>query len=160
MLARRADEVISRYFKEAQRSPARKRGRDLGYELLTQGTRPETRTGSMPKHDVLDPRAHIETPENVRLTYHLAGPGSRAGAYLLDLVLRWFILGGLMMFVATAMPLMGISGLPIGIWLVGLFVVEWGYGCLFEGLMERTDTRQARFSPSSGENGRLPHRFL
>ncbi len=39
MLARRADEVISRYFEEAQRSPARKRGRDLGYELLTQGTR-------------------------------------------------------------------------------------------------------------------------
>ena len=88
----------------------------------------------MSKHDVLDPRAHIETPENVRLTYHLAGPGSRAGAYLLDLVLRLFILGSLMIFIGLTFPLMGISGLPIGIWLVGLFLVEWGYGCLFEGL--------------------------
>jgi uncharacterized RDD family membrane protein YckC len=88
----------------------------------------------MSRHDVLDPRTHIETPENVRLTYHLAGPGSRTGAFLIDLALRWFILAGLMMFVGITLPLIGISGLPIGIWLVGLFLVEWGYGSLFEGL--------------------------
>jgi uncharacterized RDD family membrane protein YckC len=88
----------------------------------------------MSRHEVLDPRTHIETPENVRLTYHLAGPGSRAGAYLLDLALRWFILTGLIMFLGLAFPFIGISGLPIGMYLIGLFLVEWGYGCLFEGL--------------------------
>jgi uncharacterized RDD family membrane protein YckC len=83
---------------------------------------------------VLDPLTHIETPENVRLAFRLAGPGSRMSAYLLDLVIRWAVLSALGMFLSIAFPLMEISGLPFGIYLVGLFLVEWGYGCLFEGL--------------------------
>jgi uncharacterized RDD family membrane protein YckC len=83
---------------------------------------------------VLDPLTHIETPENVRLEFRLAGPGARMGAYLLDLAIRWMVLSGLGMFLSLAFPLAQVSGLPMGIYLVGLFLVEWGYGCLFEGL--------------------------
>jgi uncharacterized RDD family membrane protein YckC len=87
-------------------------------------------------HDgsVLDPLTHIETPENVRLAFRLAGPGSRMGAYLLDLALRFVVIMGLAFFVGLFLPFISVSGIPIGIYLVGLFVVEWGYGCLFEGL--------------------------
>jgi uncharacterized RDD family membrane protein YckC len=81
----------------------------------------------------LDTLTHIETPENVRLAFRLAGPGSRLGAYLLDLAIRITFLWGLSTFVAVVMPFLFVSGLPMGVWLVGLFLVEWGYGCLFEG---------------------------
>ncbi len=81
----------------------------------------------------LDTLTHIETPENVRLAFRLAGPGSRLGAYLLDLAIRITFLWGLSTFLALVMPFLFVSGLPMGVWLVGLFLVEWGYGCLFEG---------------------------
>jgi len=84
---------------------------------------------------VLDTLTHIETPENVRLAIRLAGPGSRLGAYLLDLLVRCIILWGLSMVTALFFPLLGASGIPIGIWLVGFFLVEWGYGAVFEGYM-------------------------
>ena len=81
----------------------------------------------------LDTLTHIETPENVRLAFRIAGPGTRLGAYLLDLAIRIVFLWGLSTFLAVTMPFMFVSGLPMGVWLVGLFLVEWGYGCLFEG---------------------------
>ena len=65
---------------------------------------------------VLDTLTHIETPENVRLAFRLAGPGSRLGAYLLDLLIRCAILWGLSMTTAVLFPLLGASSLPIGIW--------------------------------------------
>jgi uncharacterized RDD family membrane protein YckC len=58
----------------------------------------------------------------------------RMGAYVLDLALRWAVISGLMFFVGLLIPFVSVSGLPIGIYLVGLFLIEWGYGCLFEGL--------------------------
>ncbi len=33
----------------------------------------------------------IRTPENIELSYALAGPGSRAVAYLLDLLVMFFV---------------------------------------------------------------------
>ena len=87
-------------------------------------------------HDssVLDPLTYIETPENVRLALRLAGPGSRMGAYFLDLALRWAVIFGLAFFIGLMLPFSNFSGLPMGIYLIGLFLIEWGYGCLFEGL--------------------------
>lgn len=83
---------------------------------------------------LLDPRSHVDTPENVRLTFHLAGPGTRMGAYLLDLTLRWTLLFALASVLFLTFPVLGIFDLPLGIYLVGHFVLEWGYGCVFEGL--------------------------
>jgi uncharacterized RDD family membrane protein YckC len=56
------------------------------------------------------------------------------GAYLLDLAIRGMAISFIGFFVGIFMPFVFVSGLPIGIYLVGLFVVEWGYGCLFEAL--------------------------
>jgi len=72
----------------------------------------------------------VATPENVVLTYHLAGPMLRAGAYVIDFASRVMILLGLtfvLMIVAPFLP-----GLAIGSLLLVLFVLEWGYTIGFE----------------------------
>ena len=81
----------------------------------------------------IDTRTEIETPENVMLVFDLAGPGSRMGAYLVDLLIR-LVAGWVLVFaVSLTVPLFG-AGLPIGLMLIGWFLLEWGYGALFEGL--------------------------
>jgi uncharacterized RDD family membrane protein YckC len=81
---------------------------------------------------LVDTQAHIETPENVRLSFRLAGPGTRLGAYLLDLLLRVVIFWGLAMAVGVVSPVLNVAGAPIGVLLLGLFLLEWGYTFLFE----------------------------
>ncbi|QDT34196.1 RDD family protein [Thalassoglobus polymorphus] len=81
---------------------------------------------------IVDTRTEIETPENVILTFDLAGPGSRASAYIIDLALRMAVAWGLIYLIGFMIPLMG-DGLPVGILLVGIFLLEWGYTALFEG---------------------------
>lgn len=81
---------------------------------------------------VQDTLARIETPENVWLSFRLAGPGTRLGAYLLDLVVRVAIFVGLSFLTGFLTPFLGAS-VPSGFILIGLFLLEWGYGTLFEG---------------------------
>jgi uncharacterized RDD family membrane protein YckC len=73
----------------------------------------------------------IETPECVRMTYRLAGPAARIGAYLLDSLLRGAILliAGLVMMCAGMQTL----GMSIGIFFLIWFFVEWGYFAISEG---------------------------
>ena len=80
----------------------------------------------------VDTRAEIETPENVTLTFDLAGPGSRMAAYVLDFVFRLAILYLLTQVLSLISPLFG-TGLSTGATLVAMFFLEWGYGSLFEG---------------------------
>ena len=80
-----------------------------------------------------DTRTEIETPENVILTFQIAGPGSRIGAFLADLCLQIVIATALVFCLGAAFPVLGAS-LPTGAFLIGLFLLEWGYGALFEGL--------------------------
>jgi uncharacterized RDD family membrane protein YckC len=80
-----------------------------------------------------DTRAEIETPENVILTFHIAGPGSRIGAFLADLCIRIVIGYALVFCMGAAFPVLG-QALSTGAFLIGLFLLEWGYGALFEGL--------------------------
>ncbi len=90
-------------------------------------------TNEQSKICIVDTRAEIETPENVILTFDLAGPGSRAYAYTIDLAIRIGVGWGLMYLLQFLIPLLGI-GHPIGFVLVGFFFLEWGYTSLFEGL--------------------------
>lgn len=72
----------------------------------------------------------IETPENVVLTYQLAGPALRALAYILDFMFRVMIMIAALIVVtavATFLP-----GLAIGSLLLLMFVLEWGYTIGFE----------------------------
>ncbi|MBI1313217.1 RDD family protein [bacterium] len=79
----------------------------------------------------VDTRAEIETPENVTLSFNVAGPGSRMTAYLIDLVIRVVVFWGLSFVVSAALPVLG-DGLTMGGFLIGLFVLEWGYSTIFE----------------------------
>ena len=75
---------------------------------------------------------YLETPENVRLGFRLAGPGTRLGAYLIDLGIRTVAVYGITMVLSLALfPLAG-TGLPMGAYFVVAFLMEWGYGCFFE----------------------------
>lgn len=81
---------------------------------------------------VVDLGLRIETPENVVLTYTLAGPTLRAGAYLVDLVIRLALWTTL--FVVTMCAAVVAEGAALGLFLIVWFCLEWGYFTLFEGL--------------------------
>ncbi len=74
----------------------------------------------------------VETPENVLLSYRLAGPAARCLAYGLDSIVR-AILMILVLFIAlwTSDYLPGVTW---GAVLLLMFVLEWGYFVLAEGL--------------------------
>lgn len=84
----------------------------------------------------LDTVAAVETPEHVRFHHHLAGPSQRAFAYLLDLLIRIAIVATLL-FLAV---LGGVSageqtgGSMMGLMLLVLFLMEWGYFVACESL--------------------------
>jgi len=74
----------------------------------------------------------IETPECVEMTYRVAGPASRLGAYLLDTALRFGILFAAAIILSCAGVLSyGLSG---GLFLVIWFVVEWFYFAISEAM--------------------------
>lgn len=81
-------------------------------------------------HHQLGLDLRIETPENVVLTYQLAGPALRAPAYLIDFVLRVMIMIGASVVVAVLAPFL--PGLAIGSLLIVMFFLEWGYTIGFE----------------------------
>jgi uncharacterized RDD family membrane protein YckC len=81
---------------------------------------------------VIDAVVHVEIPEDVRLSFRLAGPGTRALAYCLDLVVRAVILWGFLL-IASLARFVDVGGLSWGLLLVLIFFMEWGYGWLFEG---------------------------
>jgi uncharacterized RDD family membrane protein YckC len=72
----------------------------------------------------------IETPENVVLTYQLAGPALRAVAYLLDFTFRVMIMIAASIVVGVVASFL--PGLAIGSLLLLMFVLEWGYMIGFE----------------------------
>lgn len=76
----------------------------------------------------------IETPENVVLTYQLAGPAQRYIAYMIDLAIRMAILFGMMLVI----PMLGIvlPGTATGILLVMIFLNTWGYYTISEGFFK------------------------
>lgn len=74
----------------------------------------------------------VATPECVRMTYRVAGPAARLGAYLIDALLK----GGILLFAGMTLTCTGMiaTGTSIGMFLLVLFVVEWGYFALSEAL--------------------------
>jgi uncharacterized RDD family membrane protein YckC len=74
----------------------------------------------------------IETPENVVLTYRLAGPAARLLAYLVDFVIRAALL--LAMCVAAAIGAQaGLGGISAGMLLLVIFFLDWAYYGISEG---------------------------
>jgi len=81
---------------------------------------------------VIDAAVHVEIPEDVRLSFRLAGPGPRALAYVVDLALRAILFLGFLIAVSLV-RFVDLGGLSWGLLLVLVFFMEWGYGWLFEG---------------------------
>jgi len=81
---------------------------------------------------VVDTSSRIESPEGVLLELRLAGPGSRLWAFSLDLIIRGIFLVGLAWLLGTFRTLGNFSGMADGLLLATVFVLEWGYGTLFE----------------------------
>ena len=81
---------------------------------------------------VLSDQTFLEIPENVRLGFRLEGPGTRLGAYLLDLGVRSAALYAIVVVLSIALVPFAATGLPTGVYLVVAFLLEWGYGCFFE----------------------------
>lgn len=83
----------------------------------------------------------IRTPENIELSYALAGPGSRAAAYMIDLLIMTAtaqVLINLIMAIVVAMA--GAVGENGGLWAaaagtLGSFALYNGYFILLEWLM-------------------------
>jgi len=87
--------------------------------------------------ETLDTSIDLETPERVRFSFRLAGPAQRAVAYFIDVLVRvavlfalWFVAGFLGLFGTD-----GIGGAGMGLVLLGLFLVEWGYYVVCERFM-------------------------
>jgi uncharacterized RDD family membrane protein YckC len=74
----------------------------------------------------IDTRHRQETPEGVELTLSPAGPVPRGLAWAIDLAMR----GVLYSAGAGALSLLGEAGM--GLMLIGVFVLEWGYPVYFE----------------------------
>lgn len=93
----------------------------------------------------LDTIAAIDSPEQVRFSYRLAGPGRRGLAYLVDLLIKavvLVVLGGLLLLGGFEYD--QVAGWSVGVFTVVLFAMEWGYNVLFESLTSgRTPGKQA-----------------
>ncbi len=94
----------------------------------------------------------VETPELVVLSYTVAGVGSRAVAAIIDYFIAFaalFTLGLLLALLGAARRGFGISVETSDVWVlaffvIGQFVVLWGYYVLFEGLADgRTPGKRA-----------------
>ncbi len=84
----------------------------------------------------VDTRVVVETPEGVDFQFVIAGPGTRAYAWLIDALLKLGILAAL----AVAVSILGVfgevaDGFVEGFLLIGWFLLDWFYGSLFETMM-------------------------
>ena len=75
----------------------------------------------------------IETPENVVLTYRLAGPAVRLMAYLLDLLFRIVIIVAAVYVAGYFGGMIG-AGISTGLVFVVIFFVDWAYYGISESL--------------------------
>ncbi len=72
----------------------------------------------------------VRTPENVVFEYELAGPASRASAWLLDRIVVLMLSAG----AGAAVQLFEfvVEGLGAALWLVVYFVLDWGFHAVCE----------------------------
>ncbi|MFO8072542.1 MAG: RDD family protein [Polyangia bacterium] len=78
-------------------------------------------------------KVSVETPEQIRFEFELAGAGSRMLAYLIDLSIRAGIVSVIVLFLGMAVG-WALPELASGLTLLVLFAVEWGYHTLIEWL--------------------------
>ncbi len=90
----------------------------------------------------LDATLDVETPEQVVVSYTLAGIGTRGAAALIDLLIM-FVLIGTLWYGASSLPRLmptlrdfGGSGWLKAIIILGQFIIIWGYFVAFEAIWD------------------------
>lgn len=115
--------------------------------MTTEGGRPPTThtparvAPSAPSGSTLDQRMEVETPEQVAITFTIAGLGSRAAAALVDTGICASLFALLMVLVrllggGSGMRGGSLSPLALTLYFVGQFAIIWGYYVLWEGLRD------------------------
>lgn len=96
-----------------------------------------------PGSPVLDQRVEIETPEQVVISYTVAGVGSRAAAAIIDALILTGISLGALVLLSQARRIAGAGSIVAlgGAWLFALYILLqfaliWGYYVLFEALRD------------------------
>jgi uncharacterized membrane protein SpoIIM required for sporulation/uncharacterized RDD family membrane protein YckC len=92
----------------------------------------------------LDQVAQVETPEQVVLTFTIAGIGSRAAAALIDALILGLIFAASAIIFGNVVGSVGrrfvsagqAGGLILALWVLFTFALLWGYYVLFEGLWD------------------------
>ncbi len=83
----------------------------------------------------LDTIARVDSPEQVRFEYRLAGPARRGVAYLIDLFIKVVVVLALsLLLLIGGYELESLRGWTAGLYAVVIFMMEWGYFVLFESL--------------------------
>ena len=77
---------------------------------------------------MLDTVRAVETPEGIKINLTVAGPVVRALAWIIDSIIRAILYFLLIIIISVILP----GWFGIGIFLIGIFVVEWFYPVLFE----------------------------
>jgi uncharacterized RDD family membrane protein YckC len=81
----------------------------------------------------VDTVARVETPEQVRFDVRLAGPARRSVAYIVDLLIELAVLLGLaVVLLVGGVEYDNLQGWSLGLYVLVLFAVEWGYHVFFE----------------------------
>jgi uncharacterized RDD family membrane protein YckC len=91
---------------------------------------------SLSRSTPLDTLRLNETPEGIDLGLCVAGPAPRAAALAIDTLIR------LALFVAMA-PLLALSGMGVGLVLIGVFALMWLYPVVFEVVKGATPGKAA-----------------
>jgi len=81
----------------------------------------------------IDTTLDIDTPEQVRFSFRLAGPAQRSAAYLIDLMVRGAVVA--IIGVGFSAASMFGDGFGAGLGLLLIFLLEWGYYIASEMLM-------------------------
>lgn len=108
----------------------------------------------------IDTTCEIDTPEQVRFSFRLAGPAQRGVAYLIDLLARAVIIV-IGAFVAGMMGMFarGFAGTTAAVTLLLVFLVEWGYYVVSELVMGGRSLGKQALSLRVVRTNGLPIRF-
>lgn len=109
------------------------------------GTESQSSRPAMPAADTFEQRVDVETPEQVVLSYTLAGVGARAAAAIIDTIAITVIITGLILLIVMLAKMApqpdtqtpdDTGGWAIAIVILFVFALQWGYYVLFEALWD------------------------
>lgn len=114
----------------------------------------------MTRPGAIDTVTDIDTPERVRFSCRLAGPGQRAGAYLLDFIVRVaLVLAAAVVALGAGVGGAELLGVGAGLMLVVVFLLEWGYYVVCELVMHGQSIGKRAFGLRVVKTDGLPIRF-